>query len=89
MFWEGRSRYFPLYTFWNVQPSLDSVSLHYNDIEIRSTINTVKYRGVVVCGSYLLVVTPLSGEANNRCLVYTREVEGSARFLVDNNVGAS
>ena len=43
----------------------------------------------MVCGSYLLVVTPLTGESNNRCLVVTREVEGSARFLVDNNVGTS
>ena len=41
------------------------------------------------CGSYLLVLSSVWVEANNRPLVVTREVEGSARFCVDNNVGVS
>ena len=41
------------------------------------------------CRSYLLVLSSVLVEANNGPLVFTGEVEGGVRFLVDNNVGVS
>jgi hypothetical protein len=58
------------------------------EIEVRSTAEGGDRR-VIVDDSDLLVFTPLQMKADNGPVVLTGEVQGSSRFLVDNEVGSS